>query len=78
MSTENNRATRFTTQLGRHRLQYAQICDSPPYKLLRADDPRLLGIPRSRSRIIYPQHDDDSKDYPHLSVKEQSLDADSA
>ena len=35
-------------------------------------DPRLLGIPRSRSRIIYPQHDDGSKDYPHLSVKELS------
>jgi hypothetical protein len=38
---------------------------------MRADDSRLLGIPRSRLKIaiIYPYHDAGSKDYPDLSVK---------
>ena len=38
---------------------------------MRADDSRLLGIPRSRLiiAIIYPYHDAVSEDYPDLSVK---------
>ena len=38
---------------------------------MRADDPRLLGIPRSRLiiAIIYPNHDARSKDYPGLPTK---------
>jgi hypothetical protein len=38
---------------------------------MRVDDSRLLGIPRSRLiiAIIYPYHDERSKDYPDLSVK---------
>jgi hypothetical protein len=38
---------------------------------MRSDEPRLLGIPRSRLKIaiIYPYHDALSKDYPDLSVK---------
>ena len=38
---------------------------------MRADDSRLLGIPRSRLiiTIIYPHHDAFSRDYPNLSVK---------
>ena len=38
---------------------------------MRADDSRLLGIPRSRLiiAIIYPYHDALSKDYPDFSVK---------
>ena len=40
---------------------------------MRADDSRLLGIPRSRSIIamIYPYHDARSKDYPGLSTQEK-------
>ena len=38
---------------------------------MRADDSRLLGIPRSRLiiAIIYPYHDARSKDYPCLPAK---------
>ena len=38
---------------------------------MRADDSRLLGIPRSRLiiAIIYPYHDALSEDYPGLSAK---------
>ncbi len=38
---------------------------------MRADDSRLLGIPRSRSIVamIYPYHDARSKDYPSLSTQ---------
>ena len=40
---------------------------------MRADDSRLLGIPRSRSIIamIYPYHDARSTDYPGLSTQEK-------
>ncbi len=39
---------------------------------MRADDSRLLGIPRSRSiiAIIYPYHDTHLQDYPDLSAKD--------
>ena len=42
---------------------------------MRADDSRLLGIPRSRSIIamIYPYHDARSTDYPGLSTQENKL-----
>ncbi|CAG8638096.1 4936_t:CDS:1, partial [Scutellospora calospora] len=38
----------------------------------RADDSCLLGIPRLRAIIamLYPHHDEVSKDYPYLPVKE--------
>ena len=40
---------------------------------MRDDDSRLLGIPRSRSKIamIYPHHDARFKDCPGLSAKEK-------
>ena len=42
---------------------------------MRYDEPRILGIPRSRSiiAIIYPYHDTHLQDYPDLSAKEDSL-----